>query len=1146
MKIIKLLYSIAFALLLAGCGKPSAPAVGAPSVPANPVSLSGALKVHDSAKPNDFEAVTSQLDAGGDLFLYWNAGQVVDAVNEGLKRARSSFSEAMQDSRREQQQMNMFFDGVEGVVKSTGFSEIKGVGASSLAVEKDLFRNRVYLMRDREAEPGVLWQIIDGEANAADGLKFAPESTVFAHYTNADVEVAMETLRDVLMQGGAELMPWEVRRMMEPLMEEMMGNVSVKDILAKHFSGELTEESKPFVGRWKTVHSRESKPAEILRRPDGTFVLHADNDELEGFWKVEEHKMYLAIFYHKGEIAPLERLRMIVAPLDEVTNDGFVTGEIEMRQLYNGHRNQGYDDSVMEPTAPESMEEGEGIGREIEDIPMPDRGVNEGEEAPMPEEAGGGAQIDRNVEINEDAPSLPEPTELPPVLPIPPPNPENCEEPPVDDPEGEVHVLAAAGPGPDLERPKRPFFTETRLAKFTGPKMVKYNDAKAMEPVDLFNRNPLKYHFSAELTPEAKPFVGRWSGKDNDPNNSGTWEMLRRSNGTYANLLSYKDDFGKQVVVLEEGFWKVEGKNYIFAPFRQNSGPVDPENFGMYTEPIERVSASQVSTKSGDFKEFPGGSNRDSHEHDHATDPAIEDGPGPDAGEAVPIDPTTGLPLGVSPAEVEVEYIFTETRVEKFKGQMMAQYNDPAALEPLDLMALSEQQSKSPIETVLSCYGGAAGLYFTLDDKRTLPFKHDKLSLSLPQPGVVMVVKLAPEAGNLEALLKLATGLMPMSLKKEKAGDVTLFTVELPEEMPVKIPLNPTLFQLGQHVVLTSDTSLAREIIAVHSGQSTGLAGTDEFKRLSADLKVGGQQLQFVSARAGGYLKLLKEALPVLMAKAEMDKEEVQIFSSVVEKFLGDMKPSGHLAVLKLDEDGLLFDGRATGGGYRMAVTQSILIPMTAAASAILGGMEEETEPEASFATIPTKQIRELTLGLKLYMEDNGKAPAIDKWGDAILHEVGHKGVFLQPGGNKSGSSYALNAALKGWKTSELGPDTVLVFQSAGAWNHSGGLAEAQKTAQENGRVLIGFCDGNVRVVPAAALARLNWNKKKKTGEKARPIPPFPTARGQHGSAAPLRPDSLGNKTPPAGGRGLGPAPQRYDSSDKKTPSREETEPRKK
>ncbi|SVC37343.1 uncharacterized protein METZ01_LOCUS290197, partial [marine metagenome] len=399
---------------------------------------------------------------------------------------------------------------------------IKGVGVSSLAVEEDLFRNRVYLLRDREAEPGVLWQIIDGEANAADGLKFAPESTVFAHYTNADVEVAMETLRDALMQGGAELMPWEVRRMMEPLMEEMMGNVSAKDILAKHFSGELTEESKPFVGRWKIVHSRESKPAEILRRPDGTFVLNANKDELEGFWKVEDHKMHLAVFYQKGEIAPLERLSMIVAPLDEVKKDGFVTGEIEIRQLYNGRGNREYPDGpVMEEKVMPVPEGG------IEDIPMPE-GAGDGGDVDLdprvfvcqanlqaiegglvqwalenrkaddasvtlndlakyfreiPRCPAGGKyilttvgngprcshpehQFGRGVQKEEAAPSLPEAPSPPPV-PDDPPSPENCEEPPVDDPEGEVHVLAAAGPGPGLERPKRPFFTETRLAKFT-------------------------------------------------------------------------------------------------------------------------------------------------------------------------------------------------------------------------------------------------------------------------------------------------------------------------------------------------------------------------------------------------------------------------------------------------------------------------------------------------------------------------------------------------------------------------------------------------------------------------------------------------------------------------------------------------------
>ena len=89
------------------------------------------------------------------------------------------------------------------------------------------------------------------------------------------------------------------------------------------------------------------------------------------------------------------------------------------------------------------------------------------------------------------------------------------------------------------------------------------------------------------------------------------------------------------------------------------------------------------------------------------------------------------------------------------------------------------------------------------------------------------------------------------------------------------------------------------------------------------------------------------------------------------------------------------------------------------------------------------------------------------------------KGVFVEPGAQ--GSSYALNENLKGWKAEDIGPDTVLIFQSAGPFNHTGGLAEAKKEAnkKETGGILVGFGDGNVRPIGAAQLDGLNWSKKK-------------------------------------------------------------------
>ena len=263
----------------------------------------------------------------------------------------------------------------------------------------------------------------------------------------------------------------------------------------------------------------------------------------------------------------------------------------------------------------------------------------------------------------------------------------------------------------------------------------------------------------------------------------------------------------------------------------------------------------------------------------------------------------------------------------------------------------------------------------------------------------------------------------------------------------------------------------------MHQGTQPGLADTAAFQRLSTGMELKGQQLQFVSPRAAEMAVGLKQLVPVLLQRSEMPEEGLNFFKSLTNQLLNEEGASGHLAVLKLDAEGLMFDGRASGRGYSAAVKQSALIPVTMMASAMLGGQEiEESSSQARFPTASRKQLRELTLGLKLYLEDHGEIPGLAKWGDAILPEVGVKGVFVEPGAQ--GSSYALNENLKGWKTEDIGPDTVLIFQSVGPFNHSGGLAEAKKVAVQKGGILVGMGDGNVRSVGAAQLESLNWSKK--------------------------------------------------------------------
>ena len=819
----QLLFSLGCAVLLAGCGKKSSPAPSTgtptPTTTAQPTApVPRPVGEQASATPNDFTAVTAKLDAGGDLFVYWNAAQATAELDKGIGLIEQQVNKLIAIDEADNGYVDEGFMAsramarmARSLIQEGGLGEIKGLGMSSLALEDDLFRNRIYLHRDQGKTPGMLFEVLNGpEETVATAMKFAPASTVMAHYTRADFGVAIDWIKLALIKSGM--------------------------------------------------------PDKVLR---------------------------------------------------------------------------------------------------------------------------------------------------------------------------------------DL-----------------------------LGPLGLYNQNDiLKAHFDAPLTPEAQAFVGRWSGNDNNPENSENYEVLRRSDGTYVYWLYGENEDGKRMPFVLEGRWKVEGKIFSYADTHENGKPM--EWLTLCTETVEQAKANQLVTRELNFQELGGEGEMEMGEAEMEAFAAPEEPVEPGAFRDAPGDDSPFATEAV-PAEESFEgpFVYTENRVAAFKAPQMVKYNNAEAMKPTDKKMPAEVVSTSPVDAVLAQYGGELGLYLTLDQQRPLPFKQGSQSMDLPRPGIVLVVKASEGIQLKNLLLPLATGLPEGVLNHSTVAGTVVYTLNPPEELPIKMKLAPSLFQVGDHFVLVSDLALAKEVLAVHQGTQPGLAGTASFKRLSAGMELKGQQVQFVSPRAAEMAAGLKQLVPVLLQRSEMPEEGLNFFKSLTDQLLNEEGASGHLAVLKLDAEGLMFDGRASGRGYSAAVKQSALIPVTMMASAMLGGQEvAESTPQARFATMPRTQLRELTLGLKLYLEDHGEMPDLAKWGDAILPEVGVKGVFVEPGAQ--GSSYALNENLKAWKAEDIGPDTVLIFQSAGPFNHSGGLAEAKKAAAEAGGILVGMGDGNVRPVGAAQLESLNWSKKK-------------------------------------------------------------------
>ena len=842
---LRLLAFLGCAVLLAGCGKKSSPAAPAgpatpttPAVPSAPAPLPVGSQA--SATPNDFAAVTSKLDPGGDVFVYWNAAQTTAKLDQGLGLLEEQVGKLIAIDEADNGYVDEGFMAARAMAKMArafvqdgGLAEIKGMGMSSLAVEQDFFRNRIYLLRDQERSPGMLFQVLDGPDDAvATGMKFAPASTVMAHYTRADIGAALEWAELALIKSG---FPGDVLKdLFRPL-----GGLSPASYQKAFFNEPLTDEAKPLVGRWeiKTNIRNDNRKMEVLHRSDGSYVTYVffsgpgqEKIELveQGLWKVEDGKV----------IAATTKLNVIKGDRDMIPPPWTYLHQLKLGKV---------------------------------------------------EQDTFGTEMMQAIQLNEFY--------------------------------------------------GRPDAEEER--------------------------------YDAEGDPSADGDV--------------------------------PPDFREELA----------------APQRE-----------LFEEPVPE-----------EVREEPR-----------------------------------------APEDIPDVIQLTYTRLADFKSPWMAEYNKADALKPVEKNVAAVSGPSSPVDAVLAQYGGELGVYLTLDDQRTLPFKNGNTVLDLPTPGIVLTVRISKEAAKLTNLLLPLAAEMPDGLLTNSTVDgTTVYTLRPPaDELPIKMKLEPSLFQVGDHFVLVSDLALVKEVLAVYKGTAHGLAGTAAFKRLSNGMELKGQQLQFVSPRAGELSAGLKKLLPTMMDQAGLPEDARSFFHPLADRLLSVEGASGHLAVLQLDAEGLLFDGRATGRGYQAAVKQSALIPVTMMASAVMGGQEaEENGPKRSFATQPRQQLRELTLGLKLYLEDKGEMPQIGAWDMFIRPEVGFGEVFTKPGAK--GISYAINSNLRGWKESDIGPDTVLVFEysSNGPPNHNGGLAEAKKEAAKNGGILVGFGDGNVRPVGAAQLDGLNWSKKK-------------------------------------------------------------------
>jgi prepilin-type processing-associated H-X9-DG protein len=185
----------------------------------------------------------------------------------------------------------------------------------------------------------------------------------------------------------------------------------------------------------------------------------------------------------------------------------------------------------------------------------------------------------------------------------------------------------------------------------------------------------------------------------------------------------------------------------------------------------------------------------------------------------------------------------------------------------------------------------------------------------------------------------------------------------------------------------------------------------------------------------------------------------------------------GIIAIVKVQNSG----GRLKGLGLAIAGTS-----VSGAFVLLLPIMFAMLLPALAAAHDKAREINcmnnEKQLALAVIMYSNAHEntlPPAATWCDAIKSYTGLENVFHCPAVDTSANSrcdYAFNAKLDGLKVSAVNPQTVLIFESDGGWNASGGPDSLVSRHINHRDSVVAFADGHVEIVSRSRLDSLRWD----------------------------------------------------------------------
>lgn len=155
-----------------------------------------------SAERTSFAEVTSQLDPGGNFYLYLGTAQWLEHLSAKVETWRSSFTAMPDINQGNVANINKAFDIINHVIKDSGVEDISGVGMSSVEVEKGMFHNKMLLHHYAGSGNGFLWKLCGKEPHALNGLDLLPANTALAAFSDVELPLLWTVTKEQVAKSG--------------------------------------------------------------------------------------------------------------------------------------------------------------------------------------------------------------------------------------------------------------------------------------------------------------------------------------------------------------------------------------------------------------------------------------------------------------------------------------------------------------------------------------------------------------------------------------------------------------------------------------------------------------------------------------------------------------------------------------------------------------------------------------------------------------------------------------------------------------------------------------------------------------------------------------------------------------------------------